>query len=124
MNLNEASARLKRKVEYPMTDQLMTEQPMSEELAINHVHVPRERATVTRKPIDEEALILACAAGEKDPRFAAWSRPGKIMLEYLANTERRFRLSKEVAKHLEAGLAAEYPEVWAEIISHLNRRQQ
>lgn len=78
---------------------------------IKHVTKPPKLETIPRTTIDEVQLSGAISEGLKDSRFGAWSKPGKIALLYLANTTPRFSMSTEAAKHLEAGLERDYPEL-------------
>ena len=73
--------------------------------------------------IDSTILENSVQVAINNSRFAAWSPPGKAMLEYLAETTPRFSQSKEVATHLEQGLKKKYPEMWEEVQKRLIRSQ-
>jgi hypothetical protein len=70
--------------------------------------------------INYTILNKTIQSAKKDSRFAAWSTPGKAVLDYLANTTPKFSLSKNVALHLERGLKKEYPDLWDEVQKQLD----
>ena len=70
--------------------------------------------------VDKSEFDRAVHDGLKDSRLGAWSKPAKIALLYLANTKPRFSMSTEVAKHLEAGLNRDYPELMHSIQDKLS----
>lgn len=66
-------------------------------------------------PLDPLILKDALREGFDDPRFCAVSTPAKCVLAYLNSTVPKFSTSAIVRRYVEAGLAAEYPELWAEV---------
>ena len=71
-----------------------------------------EEHSFPQMAIDGKKFTRSFQKGMNDSRLAAWSTPGKVILDYLSNTTPRFSTSKKIALYLEEGLRKEYPELW------------
>jgi hypothetical protein len=62
--------------------------------------------------IDTQILAASLHEGMDNPRFSAVSTHAKSVLAYLNSTVPKFKTSAIVRKYVEAGLAADYPDLW------------
>lgn len=95
----------------------LTAQIQQAQTSLLHKKSEKKEAKPPKAPslasqIDMQILAQALREGMVDPRFSAVSTHAKSVLVYLNSTVPKFNTSAIVRKYVEAGLAADYPDLW------------